>query len=139
MTRNTEQGDFEVARVLFHAHRAETEIVASLVYRGLDRASAAQVLRLIKEGKAPESLSRPRPITSKVSSVLALPFTPGKAKKTPATNSVTVIPKQRSAITTPSSPGLTPRRLTLFGIVYYAACTVIVLWVLLLHAFRNVI
>lgn len=36
IARKIEQADFKVARVLFHAQRAEAEILASLVYRGLD-------------------------------------------------------------------------------------------------------
>lgn len=36
MAREIEQSDFEIARVLFHAQRAEAGILDSLVYRGLD-------------------------------------------------------------------------------------------------------
>jgi hypothetical protein len=60
MARSIEQADFEVARVLLQAQRAEADIVAALVYRGLGRASAVQVLRLVKEGKEPLFSARPQ-------------------------------------------------------------------------------
>jgi hypothetical protein len=60
MGRKPEQPDFEVAQVLFQAQRADAEILASLVYRGLDRASAMQVLRLVKAGRELVFSARPQ-------------------------------------------------------------------------------
>ncbi len=63
MARKIEQSDFEIAQVLDQAQRAESDIVAALVYRGLDRASAIQVLRLVKEGYSPRVSARSEPGT----------------------------------------------------------------------------
>lgn len=59
MARQINQGDQEVAQNLLQARRAEADILAALVYRGIDRASAAHVLRSLKEGKSPETSAPP--------------------------------------------------------------------------------
>lgn len=131
MSRKIEQSDFEVAQVLLQARRAEADILAALVYRGLDRAAAMHVLHLLQSGRSPESLSRSQPSPSKVRPGLARPVTSERANpNAPVTNRVPAFPNQSSETTTPSSPRIAPRRLTQFGICYYGACTVIIIWVL---------
>ncbi|MCL4786899.1 MAG: hypothetical protein KJ070_08930 [Verrucomicrobia bacterium] len=64
MARKIEQADFEVAQVLLQARRADADIIAALVYRGLDRTSAAHVLRSLKSGKTETSAQPPAVLAS---------------------------------------------------------------------------
>lgn len=45
--------------MLLQARRAEADIVAALVYRGLDRAAAMQVLHSLKSGRSPVTVAQP--------------------------------------------------------------------------------
>jgi hypothetical protein len=67
MSHQIHDGDIAVARTLLVAQQPEAQIVAALVYRGVEQRAAEQAVDLLKKGKEPPVMLRttaqPRPET----------------------------------------------------------------------------
>ena len=48
MSHQIHEGDIEVARTLLFARRPETQVVAALVYRGMEQSAAAEAVELLR-------------------------------------------------------------------------------------------
>jgi hypothetical protein len=54
MSHQIHEGDVAFARTLLLARRPETQVVAALVYRGVENSAAAQAVELLRRGDEPD-------------------------------------------------------------------------------------